>query len=253
MKLIPCILGAFVLINTVYAADLSDLQIRQMASASKALQIYRESGIKGMAYAVDGCYAKIDRNDVDSMHFCTDLHIASALIDKGAADAAGQPRSPLFQDAQSEIMRRALWMDHKETLEQARTYLIENAPIIQRYLTIAINTSKPSSQAEQQPIDNNSAAEQAFISFWKSTDCDELYSLTEWQQWLNHFNTNDQTLCNTFVQMHQHTKDVRIEKSKRISNSEVIVKGAILLSDGSEMSEEATMQNKDNKWVMTVK
>ncbi len=80
-----------------------------------------------------------------------------------------------------------------------------------------------SATACSQSVADNSTPEAAFKSFWLSTDCSEIQSLTDWDFLKATFNADDATLCNTFVSMHQSVRDVQVLDTQRITDGKVRV------------------------------
>ena len=105
-----------------------------------------------------------------------------------------------------------------------------------------------STAACSQSVDNSSP-EEAFKSFWLSTDCAEIQSLTDWDFLKATFNADDDTLCNTFVSMHQQVRDVQILETQKIDEAKVRVK-AVIATAGGPMDQEDTLVLKNGGWVL---
>jgi hypothetical protein len=243
--------------NIVYAQDPSDQDIRLMAAAQKAVESYRSAGITGMGQAVDDCESGLSRaSGEEDVEYCVALNLASMHVDAIATKAANIPRDNRFKDemvvAQSEeVLKFFRVVSQSDAL---MPYINERNAKVHSYVLAAINGHPGAAdQAAASGDDESAAAAKAFTDFWTSTDCDELQELSEWPQLVEQFRTNDEQLCNTFVQMHQRVQKVDIIGVQPLPGNRVRVKASLALIPQGSMNQEDTFALVDGKWVLSAR
>jgi hypothetical protein len=103
---------------------------------------------------------------------------------------------------------------------------------------------------------DNSTPEQAFKSFWLSTDCGEIRSLIDdWDGLKKKMMSGDELLCNSYISLHQHIRDIRIVSTQKIADDKVRVKAELTVigTYGHEVTDdqEDTFILKDGGWVLS--
>ncbi len=236
---------------TVAVAQPSEDDIMLMAAAQKAVDSYRDSGVAGMDTAVDDCASGLSRaSAAEDVEYCVALNIASMHVDDMAANAQGFPRDNRFKQAFVFSQAEELLKFFAPTKHQGQLtpYLQARSASLMNYVTMAANSAQPAQQPQQPAFDGQAAA-QAFSTFWQSTDCDEMRSLSQWDALIATLKTTDQQLCATFVQMHQHVQDIKVCKVQPLPGNRAQVTATLTLPQQS-MQQQDIFVLENGQWLL---
>lgn len=242
------------LLSSLCMAQPSDDDILLMAASQKAVEIYRDSGVAGMAAAVDECASGLSRASApEDVEFCVALNLATMHVDDLSTKSQGLPRDKNFTDSYvfsqaEELLKFFAPTEHRG---QLTPYLQERSAKTAGYVARAANASQPNRPAENETTNVQAVAE-AFVSFWQSTDCGEMRSLSQWDELIATLRTNDQQLCATFVQMHQQVQGVQVDSVKLLSDSRARVSATLKLRQ-QVMQQHDTFVLVNGKWLLAGK
>jgi hypothetical protein len=257
LKLFTIALALPLTISIAYAQAPSDQDIRLMAAAQKAVESYRSAGVAGLGQTVEDCESSLSRaSGEEEVEYCVALNLAAMHVDAIATKAANIPRDNRFKDemvvAQSEEVLKFYRVVTRS--DDLMPYINDRNAKVHSYVLTAINGPKGATdQAEASNSDEFAAAAKAFTEFWTSTDCAELQELSEWPQLVKQLRTNDEQLCNTFVQMHQRVLKVDIIGVQPLPGNRVRVKANLALTPQGSMNQEDTFALVDGKWVLSAR
>lgn len=239
------------LLATVAMAQPSENDILLMAASQKAVELYRGSGAAGMGAAVDDCASGLSRaSAAEDVEYCVALNLATMQVDDMATKAQGLPRDTRYKEnivfSQAEELLK--FFAPTEHQGQLKPYLQAQSAKIANYVTIAANNVQSAQQTRPETIDAQAVAE-AFATFWQSTDCDEMRSLSQWDALIAALKTNDQQLCATFVQMHQHVQDVQVIKVQPLPGNRAQVTATLTLPQQS-MQQQDIFVLENGQWLL---
>ncbi|BBV97890.1 MULTISPECIES: hypothetical protein [Pseudomonas] len=232
-------------------AQPSEDDILLMAASQKAVEIYRDSGVAGMGVAVDDCASGLSRvSAAEDVEFCVALNLAAMHVDDMTTRAQSIPRDNQFKEgyvfAQTEELLK--FFAPTEHQGQLTPYLQERSAKIANYVAIAANTPQSVQHAQQEAADAQSVAE-AFATFWQSTDCNEMRSISQWDELIAVLKTTDQQLCATFVQMHQQVQGVQVTNVQSLPGARARVTATLSLRQQS-MQQQDTFVLVNGKWLL---
>lgn len=235
------------LLTSVVIAQPSEDDILLMAASQKAVEIYRDSGVSGMGAAVDDCSSGLSRaSAAEDVEFCVALNLATMHIDDMTTKAQSIPRDNQFKEdyvfAQAEELLK--FFAPTEHQGQLTSYLQEQSAKIANYVAIAANAPQSVKHAQQE-----TAVAEAFATFWQSTDCNEMRSLSQWDELIAVLKTTDQQLCATFVQMHQQVQDVQVTDVQSLPGARARVTATLALRQQS-MQQQDTFVLINGKWLL---
>lgn len=239
------------LLASAAIADPSEDDILLMAASQKAIEIYKDSGVSGMTAAVDDCGSGLSRaSTAEDVEFCVALNLATMHVDELSTKAQKLPRDNQFKEdfvlSQSEELLK--FFAPTEHQGQLTPYLQERSAKIAHYVKIAANSPRPAPSVRQGNPDTQAAAE-AFATFWQSTDCNEMRSLSQWDELIATLKTTDQQLCATFVQMHQQVQEVQVKNVQSLPGARAIVTATLTLRQQS-MQQQDTFVLVNGKWLL---
>lgn len=239
------------LLASVAIADPSEDDILLMAASQKAVEIYRDSGVTGMTAAVDDCGSGLSRaSAVEDVEFCVALNLATMHVDEISTKAQNLPRDNHFKEdfvlSQAEELLK--FFAPTEHQGQLTPYLQERSAKIAHYVKIAADSPSPAPHAQQGASDAKSVAD-AFATFWQSTDCSEMRSLSQWDELVATLKTSDQQLCATFVQMHQQVQEVQVKNVQSLPGARARVTATLILRQQS-MHQQDTFVLVNGQWLL---
>lgn len=254
MKTLVTLLALPFVATAALAQQPSDQEIRLMAASEKAVEAYRTGGIAQMGREVDDCNGSLSRaSGEEDAEYCIALSLATLQVDAMVTTAAKLPRDDRFTDASvlEQIKDTLLFTQVVGSPNEVMAYITPRNDRISRYVIHLVSgPSAAGDQASSGPATEGAA--EAFEKFWTSTDCNELRELSQWDQLVNSFQSNDEQLCATFVQMHQQVRNVEVTKVQALPGNKARITATIGLSQKS-MQQQDTFVLEDGRWVLSAR